>query len=306
MENVIAASSKSPGLLRWLRELIREEISPYPGRGVMVARMVIAATLTMILVIMFRIPGGFQGALYAFLIARDDLRSTLRSGIAVAVSYTIGVSFVLTCAALFASHPNARFLWFAASMFVVFFALDTFEDFAIATGFAIILVLALPIWQMPTTAEHRVELTLWQALACGLGTVVTIAVEAVFHSLFPGNKLLHGLDDRLSAVQGLIEAYAEGQPVPNQVTNRLVKYTVVGVSGLRRILARSRYEHLHRDQLAAVVALTGRVVDLAASSGKSTCTMMEGDRERLKRFATQIATIRKSLAESNIPEIQTR
>jgi multidrug resistance protein MdtO len=306
MENVIAASSKSPGVLQGFREFIREEISPYPGRGVMVARMVIAATLTMILVMMFRIPGGFQGALYAFLIARDDLRSTLRSGIAVAVSYTIGVSFVLTCAALFASHPDARFLWFAASMFVVFFALDAFEDFAVATGFAIILVLALPIWQTPTTAEHRVELTLWQALACGLGTVVTIAVEAVFRSLFPGNKLLQGLDDRLSAVQALIEAYAEGQAVPDEVTRVLVKYTVVGVSGLRRILARSRYEHLHRDQLAAVVALTGRVVDLAASSAKSTCTMMEGDRERLKRFAMQIAAIRNSLAGSNIPEIQMR
>ena len=304
MENVIVAPSESSGLLPWLGEMLKDELAAYPGRGVMVARMVISATLTMILAMTFRIPGGFQGALYAFLIARDDFRSTMKSGIAMAVSYTIGVSFVLTCAAIFASHPNARFLWFAGSMFVVFFALDTFQDFAIATGFAIILVLALPIWQTPATAEHRVELTLLQALACALGTVVTIAVEAVFHSVSPRNELSRGLDDRLSAVEGLIDAYAEDQRVPDDLANRLTKYTVVGVSGLRRILARSRYEQLYRDQWAAVIALTGRLVDLGASSANSPCNVLDGDRDRLKRFAAQIEVLRKSLAESTTPEIQ--
>jgi multidrug resistance protein MdtO len=304
MENVIVAPSESSGLLAWLGEMLKDELAAYPGRGVMVARMVISATLTMILAMTFRIPGGFEGALYAFLIARDDFRSTMKSGIAMAVSYTIGVSFVLTCAAIFASHPNARFLWFAGSMFVVFFALDTFQDFAIATGFAIILVLALPIWQTPATAEHRVELTLLQALACALGTVVTIAVEAVFHSVSPRNELSRGLDDRLSAVEGLIDAYAEDQRVPDDLANRLTKYTVVGVSGLRRILARSRYEQLYRDQWAAVIALTGRLVDLGASSANSPCNVLDGDRDRLKRFAAQIEVLRKSLAESTTPEIQ--
>jgi len=304
MENVIASPSESSGLLPWFREMLKDELAAYPGRGVMVARMVISATLTMILAMTFRIPGGFQGALYAFLIARDDFRSTMKSGIAIAVSYTIGVSFVLTCAAIFASHPNARFLWFAGSMFVVFFALDTFQVFAIATGFAIILVLALPIWQTPATAEHRVELTLLQALACALGTVITIAVEAVFHSVSPRNELSRGLDDRLSAVEGLIDAYAEDRPVPDDLANRLTKYTVVGVSGLRRILARSRYEQLYRDQWAAVIALTGRLVDLGASSANSPCNVLDGDRDRLKRFAPQIEVRRKSLAESTTPEIQ--
>jgi multidrug resistance protein MdtO len=305
MENVIAAPSESSGLLPWLGEILKDELAPYPGRGVMVARMVISATLTMILAMTFRIPGGFEGALYAFLIARDDFRSTMKSGMAMAVSYTIGVSFVLICAALFASHPNARFLWFAGSMFVVFFALDTFQDFAIATGFAIILVLALPIWQTPATAEHRVELTLLQAFACAVGTVVTIAVEAVFPSLCPSNELLRGLDDRLSAVQGLIDAYAEDRPVPDYLANHLAKYTVVGVSGLRRVLARSRYEQLYRDQLAAIIALVGRLVDLGASSVNSHGNLLKEDRDRLKRFAIQLEVLRKAIGESRAPEIQT-
>jgi multidrug resistance protein MdtO len=302
MDQATTAPSGSPGFFPWVRAALKEEIAPYPGRGVKVARMVFAATLTMILVMTFRIRGGYEGALYAFLIARDDLRTTLKSGIAVAVSYTLGVSFVLTCAVLFASYPSARFLWFAGSVFVVFFALDTFQDFAVATGFAIILVLALPIWQTPDTAEHRVELTLWQALACVIGTIVTVVVETVFHAIFPRNELFQGMDDRLSAVQGLVEAYAEDQPAPQDVTDRLVRYTMVGVSGLRRILARSRYERLYRDQLSAVLALTGRLVDLGSSSAKNPHQLLDKDRDRLNRLARQVATIRKALAESKVPE----
>jgi len=305
MENDIAAPSDPPGLLTWLAEMFEEEIKPYPGRGVIVARMVISATLTMILVMTFRIPGGFEGALYAFLIARDSFHSTMKSGIAVLVSYTIGITFVLTCAALFASYPDARFLWFALSMFVVFFALHTFEDFAVATGLAILVVLALPIWQTQATAEYRVEHTLWQALSCGLGALVTVIVETVFHSLFPKNELCHGIEARLSALQDLVEAYEQGQSIPDDVAKRLAQYSVVGVSGLRRSLARSRYERLNRDQFAAVIALTGRLVDLGASSANTPYMLLEGDKERLKRLATVIASIRESLAESKVPLIQT-
>jgi len=306
MVNAIDATPESFGFFPWFRSFLKEELAPYPGRSVTVARMVIAATVTMILIMMFRIPGGFEGALYAFMVARDDMRSTLKNGISIAVAYTLGVVFILTCAALFASHPSARFLWFAASMFVVFFALDTFQDFAVSLGFAVIMVLALPIWQTQDTAGNRVELTLWQAFACVLGTLITVLVEAVFRSLFPKNELMQGMDDRLSGVQGLIEAYADGEPISEDVANRLVKYTIVGVSGLRRILARSRYERHYRDQLTAVIALAGRLVDLSSSSAKYPHELRNGDRERLNELASQIAAIRQSLAESRIPELDSK
>jgi multidrug resistance protein MdtO len=110
------------------------------------------------------------------------------------------------------------------------------------------------------------------------------------------------MDDRLLAVQGLAEVYAEDQPAPQELAQRLVKYTMVGVSGLRRILARSHYDRLYQDQLSAVVALTGRLVDLASSSAENPHQLLDADRDRLTRLATQIATIRKSLAESETLE----
>jgi hypothetical protein len=41
---------------QWFPDFFKNELAPYPGRGGLVARIVIAATLTMILIITFRIP----------------------------------------------------------------------------------------------------------------------------------------------------------------------------------------------------------------------------------------------------------
>jgi multidrug resistance protein MdtO len=62
----------------WFPDFLKKELAPYPGRGALVARMVISATLTMILIVTFRIPGGYVGALTAFLFSRENLVSTAR------------------------------------------------------------------------------------------------------------------------------------------------------------------------------------------------------------------------------------
>ena len=48
--------------LAWLWDFLKEELTPYPGRAGTVTRMVIAATLVMIICMTFRIPYAFQGA----------------------------------------------------------------------------------------------------------------------------------------------------------------------------------------------------------------------------------------------------
>lgn len=297
-----AITSDDQGFFPWFRSFLKEELSPYPGRDMVVARMVIAATVTMILMDTFRITGAFEGALYAFMVSRENIRATVKSGICISVAYVIGVAFVIGGAALFASHPAARFIWFASSMLVMFFGMKALKEFYVAVGITVLLVLALPIWQMPLSAGRRVELTLWQALACVVGTAVTVLTDVAFYSFQRKSLLEQGVDDRLSAVQGLIEGYAEGQPIQEDVANRLVNYTMVGVSGLRRMLTRSRHDRLDRDQLTTVVTLTGRLVDLAAISARNPHQLVDGDRERLRGLAAKIQAIRTALDEDKIPQ----
>ena len=86
----LTGSAAPSSFFNWFGQFLKSELAPYPGRGVTVARMVIAATLTMILIMTFKIPGGALGVTYALLISRDSLYATLQSASTIVVSYTAG------------------------------------------------------------------------------------------------------------------------------------------------------------------------------------------------------------------------
>jgi multidrug resistance protein MdtO len=297
-----ARSSPEPsGFAAWFEQFLKSELAPYRGRGVVVARTVIAATITMILIMTFRVYGGALGALYAFLISRENLRSTLRSAIAVAISYVTAVTFVLVGADVFADQQSARILWFACSMFVTFFCLRALRYTGVAIGFAILVVNALPIWQTPQTAEYRVEHTLWQALAVGIGTLVTITVEIIFHALWPRDEIHDGIRERLDAVRTLLSAYAPDRPIPIETIDRVASYSMVGTSGLWRELARSGYEPTVNDRWSTIISLVGRLVDLGVSGAVRAHDLSIGDQQQLRRLDYLLRQILGSLDKSGNP-----
>src|SRR4051794_29273517 len=107
----------------WLPEFLKKELAPYPGRGALVARIVISATLTMILIVTFRIPGGLAGVVSAFFLSRENLMSTARSAIFIVVPFLIGTLFIPVGARFMASPPETHFVWVGVSLFIVFFLL---------------------------------------------------------------------------------------------------------------------------------------------------------------------------------------
>ena len=95
-----AAQSRyeSPHALTWCVEFLKEELAPYPGRAGTIARMVLAATLVMIICVTFRIPYAFEGAIYTFIVLRESPRATLQSAGAALLSAGIGAAYVLISA----------------------------------------------------------------------------------------------------------------------------------------------------------------------------------------------------------------
>jgi multidrug resistance protein MdtO len=303
MPTTIIPATESSGFFPWFRDFLKKELSPFPGRATTVARMVLAATITMLIIMTFRIPGGALGAMYAFFVSRDNMRATLTSGLAIAVSYIAGATFILTGASLFADQQFAQFLWFSASMFVVFFALSTLADYAVATGFAAIVVNAMLLWQRQDFAHVQVDATLWQLLAVAIGTSVTVAIEIVFHAFHKKDELTEGIDGRLHLVQQLLESYRTQAAVQDEIQRKLEQYTIVGVGALRRGLARSNYERLYYDQTAAVISLSGRLVDLSAASIRVPHQAQEEDKVLLENLENQIAQIRTDLQAKQAPRM---
>jgi multidrug resistance protein MdtO len=62
--------------ITWFREFLRDELTPYPERAALVARMVIAATIVMLITMTFRMPYGAYTSPFAFTISRESPEAT--------------------------------------------------------------------------------------------------------------------------------------------------------------------------------------------------------------------------------------
>src|ERR1700742_453897 len=99
---------------KWFWTFLKAELAPYPGRAWIVARMTVSATIVMLLVMTFRIPGGFQGAIFTLIISRESPADTFLSGFRTALVYLIGTLYIVFSVMIAIGDPLAHFLWFAA------------------------------------------------------------------------------------------------------------------------------------------------------------------------------------------------
>ena len=134
-----------PRPLTWLWELLKHELAPYPGRALTVSRMVLAATLVMIICNTFRIPYAFLGGIYALLISRESPRATLNSAGTVLLFAASGVAYVLVSVQFVVSVPLLHFLWSIGSLFLAFYALRVVNNYGAFVAFALEISIAVTI-----------------------------------------------------------------------------------------------------------------------------------------------------------------
>jgi multidrug resistance protein MdtO len=279
----------------WLPEFLKRELAPYPGRGALVARIVISATLTMILLATFRIPGGVVGALSAFIFSRENLVATARSALAIIAAFAVGAFFIPVGARLLASTPETHFLWVGGSLFLVFFLLRCLSNYGIASGLALVVANVIGIWYLPGPAEKNLELTLWLVAATFTGALVTLTVEVVFYALNGRDDLLSGIDTRLALLEELMASYAEGREVSHATQNGLSQFAIVGAGALRRHLARANYVQIYRARMSTLVSLVARSIDFAAALANAYPSIPPDLRERAANLRRSLADIRQCL-----------
>jgi len=245
----------------WLWEFLKHELAPYPGRAVTVARMVLAATLVMIICNTFRIPYAFLGAIFALLISRESPRATLSSaGTILAVAAT-GVVYILASVQFVISVPVLHFLWIIGSLFVAFYMLAVVTNYGASLVFALLISVAVTIWDRHLSAETNVEDTLYLFLVALTAVVVTSVVELAFKRLRPGDEIVLPVADRLAAIHSVLMCYVEGRPVDQVTEEKIARLGMLGTSTMRRALGRSDYSPQYRAQMSGVVALVGSLVD---------------------------------------------
>ncbi len=305
--NAVPGVPKITALGQSFWQLIRKELTPYPGRAWVVGRVTIASTIVMLLVMTFRLPGGFLGAIFTIFLTRENPMATFRAGFRAVAAFLIATGYTIVTAAMLIDDPVTHFLWIVVSLFIAFYLIRILEDYGTAVAFGFMIAGAIPVWdQHALNVNERLESTLWITFSVAVGVAVTIVVEYVFRSVHPITDLTEGIDARLEIVESILRAAAEGEPVDPKTQERLQLYSSVGASRLRRLILRSEYSAQFKAQASAAASLVGRLTDIAESFKQSLIERRSRidptDAERCRRLADQIAELRKALWLRKLPE----
>lgn len=283
----------SPPFLRWFGSFLREELKPYPGRALLALRYTVAATITMLLIVTFRLPGAAVGGFFSLLISREAPITTLRGGIATVASFLCGTAFLLTGAILLVDFPLSHFLWVIFSFFVAFYGLSAMSNYGAGTAFAIVIVLSVPAWDQAGPQSAVVVSNLWVLGSVALAVTVTILVEFAFSLFDTRDELTEGLDQRLQAVRVVLKQSAHGAVSP-EAMGELAQFAMIGVSRLRRLALRANPARQDTARLSTTVALVGRLVDILAAFRRFD-TLTPSHALRLQALADQISKLQQKL-----------
>jgi len=302
MEAVAQTGTDSRQPLVWLRGFLKEELAPYPGRDKLVARMVIAATLVMLITMTFHLPFGYQ-AIFALIVSRETHWATTRTMWTSVLSLVPPTAYLMVGMLISLGDPMLRTLWIIASLFIGFLGIRIIADYTSAVGFGNLVAICIPILDQHISTEEKVKQTLWATGVTILAAIIAALVAMLFAGLKPGQFLMRSVAERLASVEDLLRCYATGLPVDNDVAKKITRMAMLGTSSLRRNIQRSGYSPHYAEQMGAVVALIGRLVDMAASLVSLGLSVSNDERDRIEILVKNIASLRADLVNGKTPRL---
>jgi multidrug resistance protein MdtO len=295
------SAPEPPRSTAWFLEFLKDELTPYPERVALVARMVIAATIVMLITMTFRMPYGAYAALYALTISRESPETIGKSVESIVTAFALGGAYVLASAWVFLGDPLLRLLWVIGSLFTSFYAISTMTNYGASTRFGYLIIITVPLWDSHIPIELRVEGTLWAVWALTIASAVAGLGGLVFGAIRPGDELVRSIAERLASVEELLTCYSADRAVDDMTRKRVTRLAMLGTSSLRRTLRRSTYSEQYREQMGAVVVLVGRLVDIAANLTQLRIQVASDDRQRIRALAASIASIHADLLSGRVP-----
>jgi len=301
MASIAQSLPASSGRHSWLWGWLRDELTLYPGRVLLVARMVIAATLVMIVTMTFQLPYGAYGAYFALSLSRESVEASATAVRMIVIGFVLAGAYTFLGVMLVLGDPMLRFVWAVGSLFLIFYAISATNNYAALVRFGYLIVIMIPLWDRQIPADDKVEGTLWAIGTFILASVIALVLEIAYAALRRGDDLMDPLLERMACVEELLRLYAGGRPADAATQSRITRLATVGTSRLRRLLRRSNKDPQYAQEMGAIVALTGRLTDLAANLPVLVGRVSDADRARIGCIADRIAELSRDLKNRLVP-----
>ncbi|QHN03585.1 hypothetical protein FTO74_09540 [Granulicella sp. WH15] len=282
--------------------VIRAELAMYPGRLSLIFRIVLACTAVMVLVMVFRIPAAALGAYYPLLLSRDSPRATRRSALRTSIACTLGAAEIILGAMLFAGSPFLHFFWLIANLLAVFYLISAMKLYDAAVALGVLVASAMTIWDTGASPATRVTLTLYTLLSILMACVISALIETLFAQTHSSDAVLDGIQQRLVLAEKLLNQSGDIDANITPIRIQLERYATKGTGDLRELLVHSSYDSTYKSQLAAVIALSGQLIELSVNLGETVRLLSLPDTVRCNSIAQNITGIRLRLVKEQAPD----
>jgi multidrug resistance protein MdtO len=274
--------------MTWINQFW-QDLQPTPGRLSTSLRIVLATTLTLILLMTWQIPLAAFGLYMVFLLGRDSPSVSMRGGIVLVLTLCAAVATELAVVILTDNSPMSRVLSVAAVTFLAGMVMraTTIPSNGVTWGFMFCTLIAN--WEFHAPAEALVKNSLWLVGAGAVAVVCSVAVEYVFGATNPVDRLQEQLQTRYRALENLFTMIANRAAMEDlsAATVQVSRLAASGQTVMQELYNAIVDRNLDPRQLPigsrVHISMLAQLMDISAAFASQHPT--SGDPETVKRCA---------------------
>jgi uncharacterized membrane protein YccC len=161
------------------REWLWQELSPYPGRGVRTARIVVSVVIVTIISMALQVPDTAVSAYMVLFISKENASLTLKTGIFLALGATFGLALSLFFFRWTFDRPELRVPVMAITVFLGMFLSRAMVIGPLALAIGFIVAVTQSMVESAPNHELIVRALLWAWVFIVFPVVVTVVVNEI-------------------------------------------------------------------------------------------------------------------------------
>lgn len=261
------------GIVATWVERFRQDMEPTPERLNSSLRIVLASTITLLLLMTLRMPFASLGMYFVFLVGRDSPAVSFRSGLFSILALVASVGTVLAVVILTDNAPMARVLSVAVVTFLAGILMLATTLPALASTWGFIFATLIALWETHVPADPLVKTTLYVLGTISLAVGSVVCVEYIFGARNLAEELQHQRVLRYQAIQRMFDVYAQGGDSAqiSEAVVRVSRLAAGGQSGMQNLYNTIVERNLNTGDLPigtrVRITMLAQLTDLSAAFG---------------------------------------
>ena len=288
-------------------EFLRRELAPTPGRWRATLRITLACITCTIPVMSFHLQQPLMVMIGMFMIAREDISTTVLGTILAIVAVTAACGLLLLFYLCALDLIWLRVLCIPALIMLGLLMVRVVNPPILGLGVAVVLGFGITIPDTVSNLEmlNRMPFYYWRAWTLGL--LVNLAVQFLLNPETSQSVLLRGLTTRLDAVEKMLRRLAAGEPADPQHSS-IAPFALAGVTEQIQLLKVAAgiepWLKKYAAELRAQFIVVNRLVTAAAVlEAQGVPSANEAVQQRLRNLADACARWRAAIKNHEPPEI---